>query len=55
MITGYYEDSYGKPPKTKENYHRVYDPVQQINERIKKDLGIDKLFEWREMTITRLL
>lgn len=55
MITGYYEDSYGKPPKTKENYHRVYDPVQQINERVKKDLGIDKLFDWREMTITRLL
>lgn len=54
-ITGYYQDSYGKPPKTKENYHRVYDPVQQINQRVKKDLGIDKLFDWREMTITRLL
>ncbi len=55
MITGYYTDSYGKPPKTKENYHSVYDPVQQINERVKKDLGIEKLFGWREMTITRLL
>ena len=55
MITGYYTDSYGKPPKTKENYHSVYDPVQQINERVKKDLGIEKLFDWREMTITRLL
>ena len=54
-ITGYYQNSYGKPPKTKENYHRVYDPVQQINERVKKDLGIEKLFDWREMTITRLL
>lgn len=54
-ITGYYENSYGKPPKTKENYHRVYDIVQQINQRVKKDLDIDKLFDWREMTITRLL
>lgn len=54
-ITGYYRESYGKPPKTKENYHRVYDPVQQINQRVKKDLGIEKLFDWREMTITRLL
>jgi hypothetical protein len=54
-ITGYYQESYGKPPKTKENYHRVYDPVQQINQRVKKDLGTEKLFDWREMTITRLL
>lgn len=53
-ITGYYRKSYGKPPKTKENYHRVYDPVQQINQRVKKDLGIEKIFDWREMTITRL-
>ncbi len=54
-ITGYYKDSYGKSPKTKENYHRVYDPVRRINQRVEKDLGIKKLFQWRELTITRLL
>lgn len=37
------------------NYHRVYDMVQQINQRVRKDLSIDKVFDWWKMTSTRLL